>query len=51
MSLKLGSAKAVLVSSTDAIKEVLLIKGDIFANRPHVYRHTLIFGRDRENCE
>lgn len=47
--LQLGKFRSVLVSSTEAIREVLLVKGDAFADRPHFERHALIFGRNRQN--
>ena len=49
--LKLGQVKAVLVSSAEVMREVLLLKGDIFCDRPSFHRYALIFGRDRENCK
>lgn len=51
VSLWLGSYKAVLVSSADGMREVLLTKGEIFCDRPFFHRYTLIFGGDRENCK
>lgn len=49
VSLKMGVHPMVLVSSCDAMKEILLKKGDIFSNRPNFPRYHVIFGGDREN--
>ena len=49
--LQLGKFRSVLLSSTEAIREVLLVKGDIFSDRPHFDRHALIFGNNRQNGE
>jgi hypothetical protein len=51
VSLMLGQCKTVMISSPDAMREVLLVKGDIFCDRPSFYRHSLIFGRDKQNCK
>ena len=51
VSLKLGQVKAVLISSPEVMREVLLLKGDIFCDRPSFHRYALIFGRDRNNCK
>ena len=50
VSLKLGQIKAVLVSAPEVMREVLLLKGDIFCDRPSFNRYSLIFGRDKDNC-
>ncbi|RWS29934.1 ecdysone biosynthesis protein-like protein, partial [Leptotrombidium deliense] len=49
VSLQLGDKRCILVSSFAAIKEVLITRGDVFANRPDFSRYLLIFGGDREN--
>lgn len=49
--LMLGQVRTVMVSSPHAMREVLLVKGDVFCDRPSFYRHTLIFGGDKENCK
>ncbi|CAG2103061.1 unnamed protein product [Medioppia subpectinata] len=49
VGLQLGQQKAVLVSSAEVMREVLLLKGDIFCDRPAFHRYALIFGRDRHN--
>ncbi len=51
VALKMGQMKCVLVSSVDAMKEVLLTKGDIFCDRPFFARHAYIFGGDKDNCK
>lgn len=51
VSLQLGQFKAVLLSSLDSIKEVLLDKADVFVHRPPFQRYDLIFGGDRDNCK
>ncbi|XP_054161103.1 cytochrome P450 307a1-like [Oppia nitens] len=50
VGLKLGQIKAVLISSADLMREVLLVKGDIFCDRPSFFRYSLIFGRDKNNA-
>nr|ATB56332.1 CYP307A1 [Panonychus citri] len=50
VSLRLGSVDAIMVSSLETIKEVLLTKGKIFSDRPDFYRYHLIFGGDRQNA-
>lgn len=49
VSIKMGIHPMILVSSFEAMKEVLLYKGDIFADRPNFYRHDVIFGGDKEH--
>lgn len=49
VSLKMGIHQMVLVSSNDAMREILLEKGHIFSNRPEFSRHHTIFGGDKEN--
>lgn len=51
VSLQLGVWKSLLVSCPELIREVLLTKGEIFANRPNFERYRIIFGGDRENCK
>lgn len=51
VGLQLGTVRAVLVSSPDIMREVLLTKGEIFCNRPAFDRYSLIFGGDRKNCK
>ncbi|XP_015786101.1 cytochrome P450 307a1 [Tetranychus urticae] len=50
VSLQLGSYNALLVSSLDKMKEVLITKGKIFSDRPDFHRYRIIFGGDRENA-
>jgi len=47
--LQLGQYRSVLISSVEAIREVLLVKGEVFSDRPHFERHALIFGQNRQN--
>ena len=47
--LQMGHFQAVLLSSLDSIKKVLLEKADIFVHRPQFHRYDLIFGGDRDN--
>lgn len=49
VSLKMGIHPMVLVSSFEAITEILTKKRDIFLNRPNFARHHIIFGGDKEN--
>jgi len=49
VSLKMGIHPMVLVSSSEAMREILLRKGDIFSDRPNFPRHHIIFGGDKEN--
>ncbi|CAL4067238.1 unnamed protein product, partial [Meganyctiphanes norvegica] len=46
-SLKMGSTPAVVVSSFEGIKEVLIKKGSAFDGRPDILRFNLYFGGDR----
>ena len=48
--LRLGDYNFLLVSSVKYIKEVLITKGDLFANRPHFERYKSVFGGDQENA-
>lgn len=48
--LRLGIYPTVMVSSAEAMREVLLIKGELFGDRPQFYRHALIFGRNVQNA-
>src|SRR5699024_10267149 len=47
--LRLGQFPTVMVSSIEAVREVLLAKGDIFSDRPEFFRHAMIFGHNRQN--
>lgn len=49
VSLKMGIHDMILLSSVEAIKEVLLKKGNIFADRPSFPRHDIVFGGDKEH--
>uniref|UniRef100_A0A6G1S454 Cytochrome P450 307a1 n=1 Tax=Aceria tosichella TaxID=561515 RepID=A0A6G1S454_9ACAR len=49
VSLKMGVHSMVLVSSYELMNEVLIKKGDIFADRPYFPRHNIVFGGDKEN--
>lgn len=48
--LQLGIYPTVMISSAEAMREVLLIKGELFGDRPQFYRHALIFGRNLQNA-
>lgn len=48
--LRLGDYDFLLVSSVKHIKEVLITKGEQFANRPHFERYKSVFGGDQENA-
>ncbi|XP_027213908.1 cytochrome P450 307a1 [Penaeus vannamei] len=48
-SLYLGSNHAVVISSIDTIKEVLVTKGNMFDARPNIIRFGLYFGGDRQH--
>lgn len=47
--LQLGTFSAVLISSLESMREVLLTKGEHFANRPHFNRHDVYFSMNRQN--
>ena len=47
--IQLGVYRSIMVSSLEAIREVLLVKGDAFSNRPHFDRHAIIFGNNQQN--
>lgn len=49
VSLKMGIHQMVLISSVDHMNEVLIKKGDIFADRPSFPRHDIVFGGDKEH--
>lgn len=49
VGLKMGVHQMVLVSSYKIMREILLDKGELFANRPNFPRYHIIFGGDREN--
>lgn len=49
VALKMGIHPMLLVSSRQAIQEILLDKSAIFADRPTFPRHHIIFGGDKEN--
>ena len=49
--IQLGTAKCVVVSSFDSIKEVLITKGNHFGGRPDFIRFHQLFGGDRNNCK
>lgn len=48
--LQLGRFPTVLISSVETMREVLITKGEHFANRPHFNRHALYFDMDRQNA-
>lgn len=48
--IQLGVYRSIMVSSLEAIREVLLVKGDAFSNRPHFDRHAIIFGNNQQNA-
>ncbi|OTF72395.1 cytochrome P450-like protein, partial [Euroglyphus maynei] len=48
--LQLGKFPTILISSVDAMREVLITKGEHFADRPHFNRHALYFNMDRQNA-
>ncbi|XP_075675936.1 cytochrome P450 307a1-like [Dermatophagoides pteronyssinus] len=48
--LQLGKFPTVLISSVDAMREVLITKGEHFADRPHFNRHALYFDMNRQNA-
>jgi hypothetical protein len=47
--LQLGQFRFALVSSTRLMREILITKGELFANRPHFERYNRVFGGDQEN--
>ena len=49
-SLKMGIRKIVVVSSMDLMREVLIEKGQCFADRPDFSRYHTVFDGDRENA-
>ena len=49
VSLQMGVHPMVLLSSVDYMKEVLIQKGEIFADRPNFSRFNIIFGGDKEH--
>ena len=49
VSLQMGVHSMILISRPDYIKEVLLSKGSVFADRPYFPRHDIVFGGDREH--
>ena len=48
--MQMGTRKMVVVSSLKAIREVLVEKGQHFADRPNFKRYDTIFDGDRENA-
>lgn len=49
VQLQLGQYKFALVSSPALMREILISKGELFANRPHFERYKCVFGGDQEN--
>ncbi|KAI1305954.1 Cytochrome P450 -like protein [Halotydeus destructor] len=49
VGIQLGNFSAVLVSSSELAREVLLTKGEVFCDRPKFDRYRRIFGNDRQN--
>ena len=50
-SLKLGTAKCLVVNNLDLIREVLNQNGKFFGGRPDFIRFHQLFAGDRNNCE
>ena len=50
-SLKMGTTPALVVSSTEGLKEVLITKGVKFDGRPDFHRWNLYFDGDRQQCK
>jgi len=48
--MRLGGYDFLLISSVKHMKEVLITKGELFANRPHFERYKSVFGGDQENA-
>ena len=50
-SLKMGGTPALVVSSSEGLKEVLITKGAKFDGRPDFHRWNLYFDGDRQQCK
>lgn len=50
-SLMMGATPAVVVNTTEGLKEVLITKGPKFDGRPDFHRWNLYFDGDRQQCE
>lgn len=49
--LRLGSLECVVVNNYEAIKDVLMRRGNQFGGRPDYIRYNKLFGGDRNNCK
>lgn len=49
VSLRMGIHPMILVSNINVMREVLIEKGEIFADRPSFPRHDIVFGGDKEH--
>lgn len=50
-SLQMGTTPALVVSSSEGLKEVLITKGAKFDGRPDFHRWNLYFDGDRQQCK
>lgn len=51
IKLRMGSVPCVVVNGLENIKEVLIVKGQLFDSRPNFKRYHLLFCGDKENCK